>query len=166
MGKYEESVYGRSEKQFRTVEEQIGWLSSFEEKPGNEYEKDAVKVAGELQRSLDMISEAESSTSLDELDNLSSEAKTLKFNEEKPLEVVKNRITEVISDKIETSKEITETEEIDIRNIKGLKKVKDQKLKGLESKERAKVRMRLIEEIISTRNVNETEATKIVAREK
>jgi len=163
---YMEEVFNRSEKQFKNIEEQIGWLSSFEEKTGA-YAEDAVKVGGELQRSLEIVNEAESSDSLEKLDDLSSEAEKLKFNKDEPLGIINERIPVVISEKIETSKDIEEVEEIDTRKIKGLKKEKEWKLTNLESIERAKVRDRLAKEVMNTRNISDyEEAVRIVAREK
>lgn len=162
-----EEVFERVERKFTDIQQQIGWLSSFEEKPGNEYEKDAVKVAEELQRSLEIVSEAESSKSVEELEDLSSEAKKLKFNKDKPVEIVTKRITEVILEKIETLEDIKEVSEIDTRGIKDIKKKKDFKLKNLESIERARVREELIKEVMKTRNIPDyDEAVRIVAREK
>lgn len=103
MGKYSEDVYRRAEKQFKTVDEMIGWLSSFEEKPGNEYEKDAVKVAEVLQRSKEISREAEESTSLIQLGNLSDEANKLKFNQDEPLGIINDRIR-IIEGEIEEEK--------------------------------------------------------------
>ena len=44
-GSYMEEVFQRAERKFTNIDAQLGWLSSFEDKPGNDYEKDAVKVA-------------------------------------------------------------------------------------------------------------------------
>jgi len=104
MGKYSEEVYRRAEKQFKNVEEMIGWLSSFKEKQGNAYEQDAVLVAEDLQRGKEISREAEESNSLIQLNNLSSEANNLKFNQDEPLGLINDRIRiiegEIIEEKI------------------------------------------------------------------
>lgn len=161
-----EEIFQRSEKKFSSIEEQIGWLSSFDEKKGNAYEKDAVKVATELQRSIQIVNEAKSSSSVKELDDLSVEANNLKFNKENPIEIIDTRRTEVVIETIEVSTEIEEVEKIDTKKVKELKKAKKFKLKNLESRERAIVRIRLIEEISMNQGISEDDAERIVNRDK
>ena len=92
IGKYEEKIYERFEGQFSSVKSMIKYLDSFGEKSNNAYELDAVRVANELQTSLDITQEAQSAKSLDNLRELSSRARKLKFNQGEPLGIINERI--------------------------------------------------------------------------
>jgi len=82
------------------------------------------------------------------------------------IEIVDDRIKEVITEEIEVSTKIVELERVETRNIGGLKRAKSQKLGQLESRERAEVRVRLIDKIAKERDVGEAEAERMVTREK
>lgn len=62
MGKYEEEIYERFERKFSSVQAQISYLASFDQKGGNEYERDAVAVAEQLQIAQEIKSEVGSAS--------------------------------------------------------------------------------------------------------
>lgn len=135
MGKYEESVYGRSEKKFKSVEEQIGWLSSFADRAGNEYEQDAVKVAEDLQKGLEISQEANETRSLRELGKLSTKANSLVFRKDEPLGTINERIrilegeANELADIIRSSRDFLEIN----KAIEDLRELNPKKLGGIKS---------------------------------
>lgn len=76
MGKYAEEIYDRAEKQFSSVEAQIGWLASFEEKTGA-YAEDAVFVASKLQESKEIEKNIISTRRYDDLEALKKDVDAL-----------------------------------------------------------------------------------------
>lgn len=73
MSKYEEDVYSRAEMKFRSLDAQIGWLSSFAERKGNAYEQAALSVAEDLQIAQNVQSQIKSAKML-ELERLEQQA--------------------------------------------------------------------------------------------
>lgn len=89
---YMEEVFQRAENKFSSVQQQLGWLSSFDARKGNAYEKDAVKVAEELSSFIDLkdkIKRAKPS----ELPSLQNEANSLGIKK------LKNEVTDLIKDR-------------------------------------------------------------------
>ena len=135
MGKYSEEIYGRAEKKFPTIQQQIGWLSSFAEKKGNTYERDAVNVAEDLQRGIEIEEEVRQIRSFKRLGTLSSEAETLKFNRDEPLGTINERIRELegeadeLASVIKTSRSFSEIE----KATEDLRELNPRKLGGIRS---------------------------------
>lgn len=124
------------------------------------------RLATELSKPRDILEDTRDETDVGKLEDLRRKGKDVSVYKEVVVEKVTVRITEVITEEIETSTEVTELEKVEIKNIRGLKKAKTQKLGQLESRERAEVREKLIGEVASDRGVSEAEAEKIVTREK
>lgn len=135
IGGYQEEIFQRAERQFRTMDAMLGWLSSFKEKPGNAYEKDAVLVAEELQTSIEITQKARESRSPKELLTLSTEANKLKFNQDEPLGSINDRIRElegeadVMANTIKTSRDFTEVN----KAVEDLRELNPKKLGGIRS---------------------------------
>lgn len=110
-----EAVFERAERQFSTIDQQIGWLSSFKDKPGNAYEKDAVKVAEQLETAVELTNRAESANSLSVLKSLSSEANNLKFGKDEPLSTINDRIRVLEGEAEEAKQQIREAQQLQER---------------------------------------------------
>lgn len=81
-------------------------------------------------------------------------------------QLVKEQKSPIVKREIEGAITIEQVENINVSGIKGAKREKEIKLSQLESHQRAEVRARLINEVMGNRNVSESEAEKIVTREK
>lgn len=92
---YMEEVFQRAERHFTSLQAQIGWLASFDQRGGNAYEKEAVLAAEQLQNALD-IQKATDSASSSELIKLRSEAQSISIVK------VRNRTLEDIRDREES----------------------------------------------------------------
>lgn len=167
MGSLEE-LFVRQEAKFSTLRDEdsiADWLSdSGKHAPKSAYRDTAEKLA----EPFEIADKATAETEVPGLEILRKQAKALssEMRRTETIEIVGDRMKEVISEKIEVIGEIEELEAVETKNIKGLKEEKTRKLKQLESQERAEVRMRLIEEVMADRDVSEAEAEKIVTREK
>jgi len=135
MGKYEEEVYQRAERQFKDMQAMLGWLSSFKAKPGNDYERDAVKVAEDLQRGIEITQEVRQVRSFKRLGTLSSEAETLKFNRDEPLGRINEQVrilegeADAMATTIKTSRSFSEVD----KAIEDLRELHPKKLGGIRS---------------------------------
>lgn len=163
-----EELFVRHEVKFSTLRDDdsiADWLSdSGKHAPKSAYKDTAEKFA----EPFEIADKATAETEVPGLETLRKQAKALssEMRRNETIEIVDDRIKEVISEKIETIDVIEELEEVETRNIKGLKEEKTRKLKQLESRERVEVRIRLIEEVMADRDVSEAEAEKMVTREK
>jgi len=169
---YAEEIFLRKEieiSELRDYDKILPWLQQDSE--GNLVRKQTGvlrDIAKDLAEPFEIADKATAETEVPGLESLGKQAKALssEMRRTETIEIVDDRIKEVISEKIEVISEIEELEEVETRNIKGLKEEKTRKLKQLESRERAEVRIRLIGEVMADRDVSEAEAEKIVTREK
>lgn len=169
---YLESIFERKEIELsglRDYDKILPWL--LQDSKGDLVRKQTIgmrDLAKNLAEPFEIEDKAITETEIPGLEVLKKQAKGLSsdMKRNETIEIVDNRIREVISEKIDIAKEIEELEEVETKNIKGLKEEKTRKLKQLESRERAEARERLITEVQTSRNVSETEAEKIVTREK
>ena len=134
-GSYMEEVFQRAERKFTNIDAQLGWLSSFEDKPGNDYEKDAVKVAEVLQKGIEITKEAKKSRSFKELGILFTEADNLKFRKDEPLGTINERIrilegeADEFADTIKSSRSFSEVTQA----TENLRELNPKKLGGIKS---------------------------------
>jgi len=169
---YLESIFERKEIELSTLRDYdkiLPWL--LQDKEGNLVRKQTSgmrDLAKNLAKPFEIQDQASTETEILELEILKRQARSLpsELNRSETEEFVGNRIRDVISEKIGASQKIEELEEIETKNIKGLKEEKGKKLSQLESRERAEVRERLISEVVGDRGVSESEAERIVTKER
>lgn len=96
---YMEEVFQRAENKFSTLDAQIGWLSSFAQKKGNAYERDAMAVASDLERAREIKRQIATAKML-ELDRLEDSAGQITLSKiQKPiLSEIKSRRQEIQKD--------------------------------------------------------------------
>lgn len=132
-----EAIFERAERKFTNIQQQLGWLSSFKDRPGNAYEKDAVLVAEDLQRGINISEEAKTSRSIRRLGTLSEEAGGLKFNKDEPLGTINERIrvlegeAEELANVIRSSRSFSQID----KATQDLRELNPRKLGGIRSGE-------------------------------
>jgi hypothetical protein len=164
----------------RNVIKDIGRASTFEDAEniqkeisgfdfpiaGTDTEDDIKSFQSKVEESKGVLEDAKRSENREELKGLQKQASKVEFEKETVKTTVKEKRREITSRDIETGTTIEGVEIIDVTDLTGLKQEKTNKLKEIESMQRAEVLDRIVEELMLSQNISEGEAIKVVRREK